>query len=159
VRDYLCCQHRLTDVFYELFGALKRELATTIWDSRPSPASPALIALVPVLVSPRTPPSSPRLPQILVTSPVLPGSHHYRSCQVVNSVSRTSCSTPRLSALARDHMRRWTYSYIKTYSLLFHMFCFIFLYPRLVALFSSLPLVSFAIGLQLSLFLAPAVTP
>jgi hypothetical protein len=42
----------------------------------------------------------------------------------INRMSCTSCSTSRLSSLARDHTCRRTFSCCRTYSLPFRMFCF-----------------------------------
>ena len=61
-------------------------------------AAPALIALIPVVVSPYTPPSSPRLLQILLYS------LDHATIAAVSHVSHMSCSTPRLSVLARRTM-------------------------------------------------------
>ena len=66
-------------------------------------AAPALIALIPVVVSPYMPPSSPRLPQILLYSLVRAT---IACCQprVTHVMLDTSSVGPR----SKDHEHRWT---------------------------------------------------
>jgi hypothetical protein len=82
-------------------------------------------------------------PQILLTSPALPGSRHKLApiAPATSRVSRTSCSTPRqsrLSALAPDRTFRWTCNCFGIYSPPLHMISLLFFRPSSWTLWRAL---------------------